>query len=138
MDAGEAWERLLHTPTTWIVVAVVLFVVAVVLLVAGARAGRAARRERGPVAAAPGVEDDPGCCPNSGPRWFAHWPALARPPGRAGPLRSSGNRVKTANTAIAAAVRSAKRGTILNSNRSEWIHANSVRSSPSPASPTVT
>ena len=59
MDAGEAWERLLHTPTTWIVVAVVLFVVAVVLLVAGARAGRAARRERGPVAAAPGVEDDP-------------------------------------------------------------------------------
>jgi hypothetical protein len=58
MDAGEAWERLLHTPTTWIVVAVVLFVVAVVLLVAGARAGRAARRQRESVAASPGVVDD--------------------------------------------------------------------------------
>ena len=66
MDAGGAWERLLHTPTTWIVVAVVLFVVAVVLLVAGARAGRAARRQRGSVAATPAVvpsasadEDEP-------------------------------------------------------------------------------
>ena len=53
MDVGGAWERLLHTPTTWIVVAVVLFVVAVVLLVAGARAGRVARRQRGSAAAAP-------------------------------------------------------------------------------------
>jgi hypothetical protein len=53
MDVGGAWERLLHTPATWIVVAVVLFVVAVVLLVAGARAGRAGRAQRGSVAAAP-------------------------------------------------------------------------------------
>ncbi|MDT7743655.1 MAG: hypothetical protein QOE59_2733 [Actinomycetota bacterium] len=58
MDVGGAWERLLHTPTTWIVVAVVLFVVAVVLLVAGARAGRAARRQRESAAVAPGVVDD--------------------------------------------------------------------------------
>jgi hypothetical protein len=54
MDVGEAWERLLHTPATWVVVAVVLFVVAVVLLVAGARAGRAGRAQRASVTAAPG------------------------------------------------------------------------------------
>jgi hypothetical protein len=54
MDAGGTWERLLHTPTTWIVVAVVLFVVAVVLLVVGARAGRAARKQREAAATAPG------------------------------------------------------------------------------------
>lgn len=66
MDVGGAWDRLLHTPTTWIVVAVVLFVVALVLLAAGARAGRVARRQRGAVAAAPAVvasapadEDEP-------------------------------------------------------------------------------
>ena len=66
MDVGGAWERLLHTPTTWIVVAVVLFVVAVVLLVAGARAGRVAHRQRGSAATAPAVmasasadEDEP-------------------------------------------------------------------------------
>ncbi|HEY2192558.1 MAG TPA: hypothetical protein VGH76_09695 [Actinomycetospora sp.] len=51
MDAGATWERLLHTPTTWIVVAVVLFVIAVVLLVAGARAGRRASRAQRGVAA---------------------------------------------------------------------------------------
>jgi len=52
MEAGGTWERLLHTPTTWIVVAAVLFVVAVVLLVAGARAGRRAARARRAEAAA--------------------------------------------------------------------------------------
>jgi hypothetical protein len=52
MEAGGTWERLLHTPTTWIVVAVVLFVVAVVLLVAGAPAGRRAARARRAEAAA--------------------------------------------------------------------------------------
>jgi hypothetical protein len=46
MEPGGAWERLLQTPTTWIVVAAVLFVIAVVLLVAGALAGRRARREQ--------------------------------------------------------------------------------------------
>jgi hypothetical protein len=67
MDAGATWERLLHSPTTWIVVAAVLFVIAVVLLVAGARAGRRARRaEREAAAAAapavgtvPEADDDP-------------------------------------------------------------------------------
>ena len=46
MEPGGDWERLLHAPTTWIVVAAVLFVVAVVLLIAGARAGRRAEREQ--------------------------------------------------------------------------------------------
>ena len=64
MEAGGTWERLLHTPTTWIVVAAVLFVVAVVLLVAGARAGRRAARARGAEAAAAArpaatADDDP-------------------------------------------------------------------------------
>jgi hypothetical protein len=64
MEPGGTWERLLQTPTTWIVVAVVLFVIAVVLLVAGALAGRRARREhRAQVSAAavapPAHEDDP-------------------------------------------------------------------------------
>lgn len=63
MDAGGTWERLLHTPATWIVVAVVLFVVAVVLLVAGARAGRVARKQRDAAPAGaggtPDVEEDP-------------------------------------------------------------------------------
>ncbi|NMO93681.1 hypothetical protein [Actinomycetospora sp. TBRC 11914] len=68
MDAGTTWERLLHTPTTWIVVAAVLFVVAVVLLLAGARAGRRAARAqrdetRAAEVAAPGAvaapDEDP-------------------------------------------------------------------------------
>ncbi|MCD2192879.1 hypothetical protein LQ327_05690 [Actinomycetospora endophytica] len=45
MEPGGVWERLLQTPTTWIVVAAVLFVIAVVFLVAGALAGRRARRD---------------------------------------------------------------------------------------------
>jgi hypothetical protein len=64
MEPGGTWERLLQTPTTWIVVAAVLFVVAVVLLVAGAVAGRRARREQRAAAAGPAeatgpVEEDP-------------------------------------------------------------------------------
>jgi hypothetical protein len=67
MDVGGAWERLLHTPATWIVVAVVLFVVAVVLLVAGARAGRAGRAQRASVAAAPGGAGSGAAAEDAGP-----------------------------------------------------------------------